>query len=606
MSDGRDLLAGESASGGGRDLLASPKIPASSAPTFPEKAEAAIYGLATSIPGMVGDIETMLPGGPEVGAKGKGALKGYETVFPTTQNIQSGLTKLGFSQPSESVKGYQTAGELAPAIVGGGKLIYNLGKAGARKIGSLIGGGKDLAAELQASTAGKTAEEIAAAEKRATTAKKRAGVAEQIAERESKKGEAAYEQLPGVSRITEAGVSKPIPVSADAIGMDIRTEANKVYDSLKSTREANAQKNKAEAFNFARQKEMGGAKAEDTQAYKDVMGEIDRLLKDKETGLAVATLDPIKNPLLTIRRALDPRYVDEATGIVRGKPVSFQGLEDLRRFLRDRSYGLPAEGFDAINQQRAGKLAESIEKVMSEFSDGRIDKFIAQYRKDSEPLRVFQTKVGKALVDEQLVGKGVNYANVPAQAIPAKAFKSPDEYYALVDALGGNQQLANVQAQRYFSGQMEAIKNAKDAENFIRKNRTMLKETDSIKMAEDYAIALRNAEKRGAGVVVKGEARVKTAEEQSKLKSDLEIIQSDIARADQITNAKEKIDYINKQAQKLANYLPLDQRNQFLTEVQGVVNAEQKKLAIKKWTAIALGGAGLYGTGHAVSGYLGK
>ena len=47
MSDGRDLLAGEPASGGGRDLLASPKIPASSAPTFPKKAEAAIYGLAT-------------------------------------------------------------------------------------------------------------------------------------------------------------------------------------------------------------------------------------------------------------------------------------------------------------------------------------------------------------------------------------------------------------------------------------------------------------------------------------------------------------------------------------------------------------------------------
>jgi hypothetical protein len=36
--------------------------------------------------------------------------------------------------------------------------------------------------------------------------------------------------------------------------------------------------------------------------------------------------------------------------VVTGKPVSFEGLETLRRFLRDRSYGLPAEGFDAIGQ----------------------------------------------------------------------------------------------------------------------------------------------------------------------------------------------------------------------------------------------------------------
>jgi hypothetical protein len=127
-------------------------------------------------------------------------------------------------------------------------------------------------------------------------------------------------------------------------------------------------------------KEFMGETVQNTKSYKQVIDEIDNLLKDKTTNLAVATLDPIKNPLKVIRRALDPRYVDEATGMVMGKPASFQSLEDLRRFLRDRSYGLPAEGFEAINQQRAGKLADAVEKVMSEFSDKKIDKFISQYR----------------------------------------------------------------------------------------------------------------------------------------------------------------------------------------------------------------------------------
>jgi hypothetical protein len=600
MAEGRDLLAGDNSSGGGRDLLAAPKAPVNEAPGFGEKAGAFAYGLATGIPGSVGDIEAMLPGGPEVGAKGKGALKGYETVFPTTQNIQSGLTKLGVPEPRKEVSGYKTAGEIAPAVVAGGKGLYELAKYGGKKIGSMISGGKDLAAELQASTAGKTAQEIAAAEKRAGTAESRAGVAGKIAEREAGKGETAYGQLPGVSTTTEAGVAKAIPEAEDTIGQRLKSKADEVYTKLREVRAANAEKNKAAAFNSAKQKELAGAKVEDTEAYKQVMKNIQGMLNDPDTKLAVATLDPIKNPLLSIKRALDPRYVDEA-GIVRGKPVSFQGMEDLRRFLRDRSYGLPAEGFDAINQQRAGKLADSIEKVMEEFSPG-IKTFINQYRKDSEPLRNFQSKLGKSLIGEQ---KGTTIATTAAQDIPKKVFGSPEGYANFVDAIGGDTKLAQSEAQRYFASQLEG-KTATQARKFLADNRTMLKETNSYEMAGKYVQQLEQAEKRGATATARGETRANTAVEQRKLSNKLRIIQSDIDRADKIVSPKEKINYINEQAQKLAQYLPLEQRNQFLTEVQGVVNAEQKKLAIKKWTQIALGGAGLYTTGHIASGYLGK
>jgi len=576
--------------------VVTPKAPVKEAPGFGEKAGAFVYGLATGIPGSVGDIEAMLPGGPEVGAKGKGALKGYETVFPTTQNIQAGLTKLGVPEPRKEVSGYKTAGELAPAVVAGGKGLYELGKYGFGKLSGLFGGGKELSEALKSKTAGLITEETAKAGKRAETAESRAGVAEKVAEREAGKPATAYGQLPGVTTTTEAGVVKPIPQSLDEIGTTIRTETNKVYDNLKATRQANAEKNKGDAFNFARQKELGGAKAEDTQAYKEVMSEIDRLIKDKETGLAVATLDPIKNPLLAIRRALDPRYVDEATGMVRGKPVSFEGLEQLRRFLRDRSYGIPAEGFDAINQQRAGKLADAVERVMSEFSNGKIDKFINQYRKDSEPLRVFQTKVGKALVDEQLVGKGVNYASVPAQSIPTKAFKSKEDYRALVDALGGNEKLAQDQARRYFAAQIESKKTGAQMQEFLRSNRTMLKETGAYDMVDNYVKGVLAAEKRGAKATEMGKTRTATAAEQRKLQKEFAVIETDLNRAT-------TIDQIDTQATRVANTLEKNglitvaQRNQLLNDAKQIVDAKKRAEFVKKW--VKYGIAAVVGSGAA-------
>ena len=522
---------------------------------------------------------------------------GYKEKEPFlgSEYIGKQMEKAGMVSPKRRPVAEMAVG-LAPSLVTGGVAGA---RAGTKAIGKLIGGGRDLAEELRATTAGKTAQEIAAAEKKAATTEKRIGATEKIVEREAKKGESAYGQLPGVEQ--------NIAESDAAIGKRIKEKADDVYNKLKETRSTNAEKNKADAFGFARSREFMGERIENTKAYQDVLNKIDSLLKDKDTGLAVASLDAIKNPLNQIRRAIDPRYVDEATGVVMGRPISFQGMEDLRRFLRDRSYGLPAEGFDAINQQKAGKLADAVENVMSEFSNGKIDKFISQYRRDSEPLRVFQTKVGKALTDEQLLGKGVNYATVSAQDIPKAMFKNKENFNALIDALGGDVNAAKSEAQRYFVGQLQG-KNASQARKFIddRNNRAMLKETGSYDIANNYVRQLEQAEKRGAGALERGKAREPIVKEQRDLQNKLNIIQSDIARADAYTNPVEKINYINNQAKKLADLLPIEQRDQFLREVQSVVSAEQKKQKLIKWTKIALGVGVGYGASHVASGFLGK
>ena len=154
--------------------------------SFPEKAEGFVYGLGTSIPGMLGDIESVLPGGPEVGVKGRGALAGKETVFPTTENVREALTKMGLPPPpGKDVQKYITYGELAPLVLGGGKALYEGGKSAvqaAKLFGEKMSLGKtakELAEQLRTSgvkTAGgvakKAGEEMTAAEQRAAIAGK--------------------------------------------------------------------------------------------------------------------------------------------------------------------------------------------------------------------------------------------------------------------------------------------------------------------------------------------------------------------------------------------------------------------------------------------------
>lgn len=559
-------------------------------PGFGAKAGAFGYGLVTGIAGSVGDIESMLPGGSEVGVKGKGALKGYETVFPTTKNIEAGLTKLGVPQPSAAVKGYETAGELAPAVVAGGKAVYELGKYGAKKIGGLISGGKDLANELKATTSARLGEETTKAGERAERAEKRAGVAGQIAERESGKQQGAYGQLPGVTTETIAGEKKSVPEVMGSIGQRIKDTTAKVRENLKTTRSTNAENNKAAAFGFAKQKEINGARVKDTKAFDEMLTEVKGLIKDPETKLANATLGDIKGPLEEIKRALKPQYLDPSTGVVHGTDASFASLEDLRRLLRDRAYGIPG-GFDAINKVRAGKLADKVEAVLSEFSEGKIDKFIKQYAADSKPLQVFESKLGKAFVGQQ---EGTEIASVAAQDIPGNAFKSRENFQSLVDAMGGDVKTAQAEASRYFANKMEAMTTGKQAQAFLRDNREMLKNTGAYDMADKYARQIIAAEKRGAGATAKGESRLKTAEEQNKFKNDLNILQSDLGRATSVTEIDNAVKNVANRLEK-AGVFDVAERAKFLDEAKSILDKQKKIDFVNKIVKWGLSGGSAYG-----------
>lgn len=459
---------------------------------------------------------------------------------------------------------------------------------------------REQTADLQRRLTEQAGTEAGEASRKATLAEQRAGAAETTAQRQARETELAARKLPGMRTAQEAGRFKPIAQTTQEIGDEIRGSATRVMDTLKARRAANAETLKQDAFGKAFQREAAGETVESTKAYKDALEEIDAMIRNPVTGLTNVPVDEVAGQLRKVRGFLDRTVVNETGEVISRPAASFEGLETARRFLNDRALGLPAEGYDAIGQQMAGQLAKRIEAVMKEFSPD-IAKFLSQYKKDSEPLRVFQTKVGNVLTGEQLPTPGTNFFNYSAKDLPGAVFKSKENYDALIGTLGNNRQLAESQAKRFFAAQLESKGSAKEVENFIRQNRAMLKETNALADAERFAVNLRTAEKRGTAATQIAKTEVRTAEEQKRLADTFRTFESNLTVAkspDQIISLGKSL------SESFLNNKIIDQQayRSFRSEIDTIANtvkdAEQAKGALLR-AAYKWGGYGAAGTGLA-------
>jgi hypothetical protein len=459
---------------------------------------------------------------------------------------------------------------------------------------------REQTADLQRRLTEQAGTEAGVAGRKATLAEQRAGAAETTAQRQARETELAARGLPGMRTVQEAGRFKPIAQTTQEIGDEIRGSATRVMDNLKARRAANAETLKQDAFGKAFQREAAGETVESTKAYNDALEEIDAMIRNPVTGLTNVPVDEVAGQLRKVRGFLDRTVVNETGEVISRPAASFEGLETARRFLNDRALGLPAEGYDAIGQQMARQLAKRIEAVMTEFSPD-IAKFLSQYKKDSEPLRVFQTKVGNVLTGEQLPTPGTNFFNYSAKDLPGAVFKSKENYDALIGTLGNNRQLAESQAKRFFAAQLESKGSAKEVENFIRQNRAMLKETNALADAERFAINLRTAEKRGTAATQIAKTEVRTAEEQKRLADTFRTFESNLTVAkspDQIISLGKSL------SESFLNNKIIDQqayrsfRSEIDTIAKTVKDAEQAKGALLR-AAYKWGGYGAAGTGLA-------
>jgi len=479
------------------------------------------YGLAKGALSIPGETEKFVRfTAPEfLGLREKGEDK---TFFPTTEDIEKGARRIGLPEPKAKIA--EAIGEYGPAVAGGATGLYKLGRAGLKglagtDIGQLLLGKKTeaqrAALQKEAQTlggAGKqalTAEEAAQQQRLAVAgAEKQRGVTEavsrglsetatqeQLAEIAKKAGLKAETQsalglreLPGVRTMAEGGQFKPVPMTPTEIGGYIREQAEKFLSGVKSQRNAAADKNFGAAKDAAKSLEAQG-KFVDTQP---IVAQLNSLLAKGGTSDYLRSINQLKQDIQNTK--------------------SFEGLEVIRRRLGDAAYGAPEEGYKAIGQQFSGDMYKVLSDQMKGYSKD-FAKYLDDYKRLSKNIEAYGTKVGKGITETQDAA-GKYYAKT-AEQVAKDIFSSPEKYRMFVDAVGGNKQVAEAAARRYFSGLAETAKTPEKIQDLLQANRAILREFPFVRQEIEsrYLAPLVKTETRAGAAA----SRLKQTEEAKKI-----------------------------------------------------------------------------------------
>ena len=295
----------------------------------------------------------------------------------------------------------------------------------------------------------------------------------------------------------------------------IRQGFMNVVESIKNGADNVIEYIKKPVFDFALNKEKQGFKVENTESFKRTLADIKYSIQNPETGLTDIPVTEIKSTLNRIQSYLDPRV--ELEGEVIGKPVSFQGLDILRRYLRDRASGLPAEGFDAISQQQAKLFADKVDNIMEEFSPG-FKAYKEAYANAMRPLNELRTKFGRAVTDKP-EGYDVGLYMRDAASLGAEAFKSAGTVKQLIDVLGPQQ--AEQIARGFIADELKSP-TATNIKNLSYKIRDWIGQFP--RLQQDLAIAEQNVSK-AEKITGKGETLSKV------LRTKLQTVPKDLLTA---------------------------------------------------------------------------
>jgi hypothetical protein len=207
----------------------------------------------------------------------------------------------------------------------------------------------------------------------------------------------------GQQRVQQAQVQVGEPKKISDIGTDIREGFTSVLDGLRKTRADNAKTYSQEAFGEAFQKEAAGASFSQTKSAQNAVQELNTMLKNPVTGTVGVPEGTIRNQIQGIRDVLQGFRRAQGDG---GQVIdvalrpSFEQLEIIRRSLRDRASGLPAEGYDAIGQQMAGRLSDLVENTQKEFAP-KFASFLERYKVDSQPINRFVNNLAKRVTGRE-------------------------------------------------------------------------------------------------------------------------------------------------------------------------------------------------------------
>lgn len=470
------------------------------------KTGAATRGVITGLGGGLGELEKFaaysVPRALGM-QKEPQQLFGRETIFPTTEEVSTVLEKIGYKKPPPELGLYETAGEIGGSLATAAPALTRLvrGAYGSNLVQGLLGRKTRQAQEQLGTEAAKlsglSAKELAeaASEEQRLLARARAAkqkelgkVSEQpaqaaaAAEKAQRQAGGAVRELGGVRTIEEAGRFKPVPQTPSQVGDFVREQADTFVTNIKAARNTRAD----ELFTQA----TGNAKAYESLGQfvdtKPIISQLDSMISKGGTKDYVDSLVRLKDD---IRRT-----------------PNFEGLEVVRRKLGDAAFGSPEEGYKAISQQFAGDMRETLTQAMRQYSDmiaggkegaGAFSRYLDEYKRLSEPLRVYNTRVGRGILETEDMG-GRYFAKTGEQ-IAKQMFDSPENYRKFIDAVGGNKQVTEAAARRFFSGLLEGKTKLTDVEKVFRDYRAVLNEMPTVRneLSGRYLETIRRGEAVG-------------------------------------------------------------------------------------------------------------
>ena len=262
----------------------------------------------------------------------------------------------------------------------------------------------------------------------------------------------AGRRLPGVRQEEEFGQYGLVPRTLNEVGDYIRGQANRFLESIKEARRVRADREITTA--------RANAEAREASQPFILSKEMLDLSKDIERRLAVETDPSVVRQL----RELNQSLFEGARGV----NPTFASAETIRRKLGDAAFGVPAEGYEAIGQNIARDLYRKLSDAMKAYEPS-FAQYIDNYKRLSAPLEVANTRLGRAIMGTER--DAPSFFAATGEQIANSAFRSPESVRALNEAFGGNRQLLNAAAERYFANRLVG-KTAEEMRKILTEDKT--------------------------------------------------------------------------------------------------------------------------------------
>lgn len=301
------------------------------------------------------------------------------------------------------------------------------------------------------------------------------------------------ETVEGLSpaRAIEKGLGKPTTVSE--IGKDIDKTIGGRLKSFIEARRPEAEKIFKNYFDK-------GSKVEGQilQDYKTALNEYWYKNAADMTGQERAFVKSAYDRLGEVPASLTGEVAKTGleTGTTKAGTVrpSIKQLEGERRFIGNIESGMIREGYEALPKARVSAVKQILENSIRKHVGDEFDVAKEIYTKLSEPINLYNTKLGKAVtkkVDEFLP----EIAAADPAKLPAKFFESQRSAQEL-KALSGDAKVAEDYARRHLANELEGVKTAEQLKKYARDNRDWLQEFPALQTEVDrLASSVRSGEK---------------------------------------------------------------------------------------------------------------